>query len=255
MITDLIKEIWFGEREESLYDASNSIEQNKLLDYLKEFKQGDFSKKLQFIDFFTQSSDSKVYNLGIRIFLSIANHEDFSYIQEFLVECNEEEIRIFLAFVEESLSYQSIPYLLALMDEWEETDVGEKVAQVINDMIYDNDDDVECGINSVVEVENKFIEFSQKKDLNRYYYSGEEFFVGDLTKTLISDAFICKSNNKPFYYSQISSILSNSTGILCPISTRTVIDDKKINELMDYVKKLADLKLERGCKYFYGVKI
>lgn len=255
MITDLIKEIWFGEREESLYDASNSIEQNKLLDYLKEFKQGDFSRKLQFIDFFTQSSDSKVYNLGIRIFLSIANHEDFSYIQEFLVECNEEEIRIFLAFVEESLSYQSIPYLLALMDEWEETDVGEKVAQVINDMIYDNDDDVECGINSVVEVENKFIEFSQKKDLNRYYYSGEEFFVGDLTKTLISDAFICKSNNKPFYYSQISSILSNSTGILCPISTRTVIDDKKINELMDYVKKLADLKLERGCKYFYGVKI
>ena len=207
MITDLIKEIWFGEREESLYDASNSIEQNKLLDYLKEFKQGDFSKKLQFIDFFTQSSDSKVYNLGIRIFLSIANHEDFSYIQEFLVECNEEEIRIFLAFVEESLSYQSIPYLLALMDEWEETDVGEKVAQVINDMIYDNDDDVECGINSVVEVENKFIEFSQKKDLNRYYYSGEEFFVGDLTKTLISDAFICKSHNKPFHYSQISSIL------------------------------------------------
>lgn len=256
MITDLIKGIWFGESEESLYDESNSVEQNKLLDYyLKEFKQGDFSKKLEFIDFFTQTGDSKVYNLGIRIFLSIAKHEDFSYIQEFLLECDEEELRIFLAFVEESLSYQSIPYLLALMDVWEETYVGEEIAQVISDMIYDNNDDVEYGVYSVVELENKFIEFSEMNDLNRYYYSGEEFFVGDLTKTLISDAFICKSNRKPFYYSQISSILSNSTGILCPISTGTIIDEKKINELMEYVEKVAGLKLEKGCKYFYGIQI
>ena len=255
MITDLIKGIWFGEREESLYDECNSTEQNKLLNYLKEFKQGDFSKKLEFFDFFTQSTDSKVYNLGIRIFLYIANHQDFSYIQPFLAECDEKEIRIFLAFVEESLSYQSIPYLLALMDEWEETDVGEEVAQVINDMICDNDDDVECGIDSMVELGNKFIEFSEKNDLSRYYYSGEEFFVGDLTKTLITDVFICKSQNKPFYYSQISSILSNSTGILCPIANKTVIDDKKIRELMEYVEKVASLNLERGCKYFYGIKI
>lgn len=253
MITDLIKGIWFGEREESFYDESNSIEQNKLLDYLKDFKQGDFSKKLEFIDFFTQTNDSKVYNLGIRIFLCIANHQDFSYIQQFLAECDEKELRIFLAFVEESLSYQSIPYLLALMEEWEETDVEEEIAQVIIDMIYD--DDVECGIISMVELGNKFIEFSEKNDLNKYYYSGEEFFVGDLTKTLINDAFICKSQNKPFYYSQISSILSNSTGILCPISNRTIIDDKKINELMEYVEKVASLNLERGCKYFYGIKI
>lgn len=253
MIADLIKGNWFGEREESLYDESNSLEHNKLLDYLRQFKQGDFSKKLEFIDFLTKSDDSIVYNLGIRIFLSIANHEDFSQIQEFLGEWEEEKIRIFLAFVDESLSYQTIPYLLALMGEWEETEIEEKISYTVGYMLGYKD--VEWRTCSVDELGESFIKFSKKNDLNKYYYSGEEFFVGDLTKTLISDAFICKSNNKPFYYSQISSILSNSTGILCPISTRTVIDDKKINELMDYVRKLADLKFERGCKYFYGVKI
>ena len=44
--------------------------------------------------------------------MAIASHKDFALLEDFFSECEEEELRVFLAYVEESLSLQVISYFI-----------------------------------------------------------------------------------------------------------------------------------------------
>lgn len=247
MLEQLMNNFWFENVNENLLEGD--IEESKFLEYLYQFQQGDFQNKEQFVEFFLNSSE-EVFVLGIRLFMAIASHKDFALLEEFLGECEEDELRVFLAYVEESLSVQVIPYLLALYEEWEETSVGDDIARCICGMLGRKYMDGETY--DIEQLGRFFVEFSNGHDLEKFYYNGEEFFAGDLSKLIIRVAMNCQNKKILFYTDQASSILSNSFGFKCPVFYGVEIDDNKISELYEYVNALSTIEQEKGKKYFYN---
>lgn len=158
-----------------------------------------------------------------------------------------------MAYVEESLSLQVIPYLLTLYEEWEDTNVGEDIARCICGMLGQRYIDGETY--DLEQLGNFFMDFANGHDLEQFYYNGEEFFSGNLTKIVIRVAMDCKNKKMKFYTDQAPSILSNSFGLRCPVFYETQIDDERISELYDYVYTLSTVDQEKGEKYFYRHKV
>lgn len=50
-------------------------------------------------------------------------------------------------------------------------------------------------------------------------------------------------------------MLSIWSGVKCPVEYYTLVNDKLMRDVIDYVKQLSEMNWERGCKYFYGHKI
>ncbi|MDE7418251.1 MAG: hypothetical protein K2N44_18430 [Lachnospiraceae bacterium] len=249
MISELMDSFWYKEKEVISLDCMGS-EEKKLFQFLENFKNGIFDEKEKFVNFFTNATDREIYVMGMRIFMSIARHEDISLLEDFLGECDEEHLSVFLAFVEESLSCHTIPYLLALLDTWEETEVAQDIADIICDMLqYESMDEEEY---DTEELGKAYVQFCNTHDLDKYYYCGNEMFLGDLTKEMMLVTMECKSQNETFYTDQIPSILSNSTGIGCPVSYGVEITDNIVGQVMEYIEKIAKLGQKRGHKYFYN---
>lgn len=253
IVENILNNFWFEKINSEVIETNQEDEVNQLLKYIYEFQQGNFGCKDEFAEFFLNASDDDVFIVGMRLFMAIANHKDFGLLEKFLEESEEDEIRVFLAYVYESLSLQAIPYLLALHEEWEETEVGEDIARTICSMlgVRYNADEI-CDTEDLADI---YMDFAKDHDLHKYYYDGEEFFSGNLTKLIIRVATDCKNRNISFYTDQPSSILSNSFGVMCPISYGTIIDDDKIKEVYDYVTKISVIQQEKGVKYFYGHEV
>lgn len=251
MLEQLMDKFCFEDVRENYLEGD--MEEKRFLEYLQQFQQGDFSNKKQFVEFFLNSSEDEVFILGMRLFMAIASHEDFELLEDFMSECDEEELRVFLAYVEESLSLQVIPYLLALYEEWEGTGVGDDIVRSICGMLGQRYIDGEGY--DLEQLGDYFKDFAENHNLEKFYYNGEEFFSGNLTKLVIRVAMNCKDKNMHFYTDQAPSILSNSFGIMCPVFYDVEIDDNKVSELYDYVNTLSAVEQEKGEKYFYGHKV
>lgn len=242
----MLDNFWFNYRE-----MKNEIkEENEILNHLFRFQFGDFSMKEKFVDFFLHTSDWNEYVLGVRLFMAICSHSDLEMITEFLSKCNEKQLQVFLAFMPESLTVQTIPLLLALSEDWKGTYIEQDIALCIREMLgseYDNE--VDCNIN---ELGNDFILFSKENDLSLYYYRGKPYFAGDMTKRIVSMAMYCRSNSKKFLSNQMPSILSNGTGIKCPVYYGMDISNNVVGRLYGYINKVINKQQVRGQKYFYN---
>lgn len=255
----LINDIWFGDKNDGMdkeieecIEVGN-IETVVLLNIIKAFKQGDFSQKVKLIELLETSENMDILNVAIRLFFSVATHDDFSKINNILINAEQEVVNIFVSFAEESLSYQIIPYLLGLLSIWEDTEFGEDISFKIGSIIgYDKATYESC---SEDELGKEFVYFCKDKDLSKYYYDGDLVFAGILTKKLIKETMIARSSNGELKDDTIPSLLSIWSGIKCPADYYTMVDDKVANDIMTYVKRIASIKWEKGCKYFYGHKI
>lgn len=254
MLDDLMKNFWFEDVNsiDKRY-TSNQYEGNKLIEYIRQFQNGNFQSKKEFRDYFLYSTDQQIFVLGMRLFMTVADHKDFKLLEDFLGNCDEWQLRTFLTYVQESLSLHAIPYLLALFEDWEETYAGKDIARCICAMLgqrYYEEKEY-----NVEELGTTFVEFTEKHDLSLFYYKGVEYFAGDLTKTLITVMMDCCKKGKAFYTDQIPSILSNSSGLKCPVSYGTIINQEKIIEVYGYAEAISKKNNERGKKYFYNYKI
>ena len=226
--------------------------ENSIDDYLAEFKRGNFQNKKEFAKCFANSDDKNVFLKGSRTFAAICTHEDFELLNEFYASVGETHLQIFLSCVSESLSLQSIPYLLALLEKWEDTEIGIRIHQLIMEMLgklCDEEiaDAEECG--------REFVEFSKTHDLQKYYFKGQVVNYGGLCKELIMIVMSCKNANKPFFAGILSDILSNSFGIECPVKGGDIVTDQTVAQIFEFVKKIADINPEPGVKYYFGKKI
>lgn len=255
----LIGDIWFGDKNDGM---ENEIEEcmqvgNEelalLLNLIKDFKKGDFSQKAKLIHLLETSENEDILNITIRLFFSVATQDDFSKINNVLIDAEQEIVDIFVSFSEESLSYQIVPYLLGLLSIWEDTELGEDISFKIGSMIgYDKATYESC---SEDELGKEFVDFCKDKDLSKYYYDGKLAFAGNLSKKLIEEIMIARSSNSELKDDTIPSLLSIWSGIKCPADYYTKVDDKVANEIIAYVKQIASMNWEKGSKYFYGHKI
>lgn len=225
---------------------------NSADDYIAEFKNGNFQNKKEFAKCFTDKADRQVFLDRCRVFVAVCTHEDFELLNDFFSSTDETHLQMFLSCVSESLSLQSIPYLLALMETWEDTEIGIRIHQLIMEMLGKHCDEEiadakECG--------REFVEFSKIHDLQKYYYKGQLVNYGAISKELIMIVMSCKNANKTFFFGFLSDILSNSFGIACPVKDGDTITDQTVAQIFEFVKKIADIKPEPGVKYYFGKRI
>lgn len=237
---------WFDNTEISF----ETNEEKVFLNYLIRFQNGDFSAKREFVDFFLNTSDWNIYVQGVRLFMAICSHSDMEMLTAFLNECDEEQLRVFLAYIPEALTVQVIPILLALYEDWEDTYLGQDIARCICGLLgKEYHEEIHYDVN---ELGDLFISFSKENDLSMYYYKGKIYFAGEITKKIISMATYCRSKSKKFLGDQMPSILSNGTGIECPVHYNTEINDDTITRLYGYVNTIIEKRQLRGKKYFYN---
>ena len=125
---NLMNSKWFGEKttlaqSEIKEKILKSVTEKEVLFNLIElFKTGDFTQKPLLVQLMNQTKDEAILNLCIRVFFSVATHEDLrdSNNLRFLSEVTEETVATFASAATTSLSFEIIPYLLALLEEWEE---------------------------------------------------------------------------------------------------------------------------------------
>lgn len=220
--------------------------------YIAEFKSGNFQNKKEFAKCFLNNYDKQVFISCCQTFAAICTHEDFELLNDFFASADEEHLQVFLTYVSESLSLQSIPFLLALMEKWEDTEIGIRIHQIIMGMLGKYCDEEKA---DVEECGREFAEFSKTHDLQQYYFKGQVINYGGLTKELIMIAMSCKNANRPFFAGILSEILSNSFGIVCPIKDGEMITGEKIAQIFEFVKKIAAINPKPGTKYYLGKKI
>ena len=258
----MCKGIWYGEissniSKEKLWDKINNEndEKTKLLAIIELLKLGDFSAKQLLIKMMNESKSDSIINLSIRVFCSIADHSDIYENEnlELLSNCDDDAVNVFVTYSKQALSYEVVPYLLALLEDWEDTYAETTIRDALQDILNYQESISESA--SVDEIGEFFINKREKIDVEKYYYKGELAFPGVLTKRLLDASAFSRKLGVELKEITIPTILSIWSGIECPVEYYTIVDDEMMKKVFDYVKKLSKMKWEKGCKYFYGHKI
>lgn len=258
----MCKGIWYGaipnniSKEELWHKINNeNDEKKKLLAIIDLLKLGDFSAKQLLIKMMNKSNDYSVINLCLRVFCSIANHNDI-YNNEnlkFLSTFDDDAVNAFVAYSKQALSYEVVPYLLALLDDWEDTNVEISIRDALQDILNYQKSISENA--SVDEIGEFFINKREQIDTEKYYYKGELAFTGVLTKKLLDASALSRKFGTELREVTIPTMLSIWSSIECPIQYYTIVDDEIMKKVFDYVKQISKMDWQKGCKYFYGYKI
>lgn len=259
---NLLNSIWFGEestlaKSEIKEKIIKSVtETEALFNLIELFKTGDFTQKPLLVQLMNQTKDEAVLNLCIRVFFSVATHEDLrdSNNLRFLSEVTEEIVDTFASAATTSLSLEAIPYLLALLEEWEEVS---DTATIIRDSIdsFINFEEQIGEDATIDEIGNFYFKYCQEKDTNSYYFQQNLAFPGDLAKKLIQRVMIAANNEEPLKMELIPSLLSIWTGKRVPADYNTIISASNYKDFIDYINELSSENWEKGQKYFYGYKL
>ncbi|MCA1202308.1 Imm47 family immunity protein [Priestia flexa] len=259
---NLMNSMWFGEK--TILDKSEvkekilkSVTETEVLFNLIElFKTGDFTQKPLLVQLMNQTKDEAVLNLCIRVFLSVATHEDLRNSNNlgFLNEATEETVDTFSSAAATSLSLEIIPYLLVLLEEWEDfSDTSTIIRDSIDSFINFEE---QIGEDATIdEIGNFYFHYCQEKDTNSYYFQQNLAFPGDLAKGLIQRVMIAANNEEQLKMELIPSLLSIWTGERVPADYNTIISASNYKDFINYINKLSSEIWEKGQKYFYGYKL
>ncbi|WP_432665079.1 Imm47 family immunity protein [Wukongibacter baidiensis] len=258
----MCKGIWYGETpnnisKEELWSKINNEndEKRKLLAVIDLLKLGDFSAKQLLVKIMNESNDDSVINLCIRVFCSIASHRDISNNEnlKMLLDSDDDAVNVFVTYSKQALSYEVVPYLLSLLEEWEDTYVETTIRDALQDILNYQESISESASDD--EIRTFFINKREKVDAEKYYYKGELAFPGALTKRLLDLTVLSRKCGTELKEILIPTILSIWSGIESPVQYYTIVDDETMKKVFEYVKKLSKMNWEKGCKYFYGHKI
>ncbi|MGG0382067.1 Imm47 family immunity protein [Priestia filamentosa] len=242
-VNELIKSIWYGPAPsvgETQNIRASLTEERKLISLIQLFKSGDFSLKHVLIHLMNSTKNEEILNLCIHVFCSVCTHEDLQKVEnlDFLSRVSEDNAYVFASCARETLSPEVVPYLLALLEEWEDT-VVEGVIRDSLDHITDYTENLDWNAN-INEIGSYYMEWMKTIVPTFYYYNGEPVFPGNLTKTLVQRAFAVRGQNVPLKMESIPILLSVWSGTKCPVQYKTLIDEGVFQQLTDYIDALSE---------------
>ncbi len=259
---NLMNSIWFGEKstlsqseiKENLLKAVTETE--VILNLIELYKIGDFTQTPLLIQLMNHTKDEAVLNLCIRVFLVIATHDDIreSNNLRFLGEGTEETINTFASAATTSLSLHIIPYLLALLEEWDEIS---DTSLIIKDSIgsFLNFEEQIGEEATGAEIGDFYYKYCEEHDTGNYYFQENLAFPGDLAKKLVQRVMIAANNEEPLSMELIPSLLSIWSGEKSPGDYSTIISASNYKDFIEYINGLSMKNWEKGKKYFYGNKL
>ena len=253
---DIFKpEIWFGLKP----NASQFIELVKptnekelLLDICSSFKCGDFHRKNELESLILDSNDSLLKRQAVRLYCYVVTHNDIEFFSKFLAYAEHDDVFTFITYAPHTLSYNVIPLLFSLLDEYQDTILEEDILSSINIMFTFG---YEGGQFNIDELKANFTGFYHKIDKYGYYYDGQLVFIGDLTKKLFPAIVETLQKNQEFLLIETPALLSIWSGSKCPVACGQFVSEKEYNLTINYIKEIAKSKWEKGSKYFYGHKV
>lgn len=261
-VTILKPGIWYGSKksEISVCNIKNDLkkatcEKDLILLIVELLKAGDFSVKQYLLQLMNSTKDQTVLNLCIRVFCSIATHDDLikSENLSFLSDATDFVANTFAASAPETLSYEVVPYLLAMLEDWEDTYVEQTLRNSL-DAILDYSDTISEDAH-FEEIGHFYLKQVEPLDTRLYYYEQQPVHPGNLTKELVEHAFISLNRNTALNMFIIPSLLSIWSGEECPITYNTILDTEMMKKLQEYIHTLSKLHWVTGKKYFYSTEI
>ena len=243
----------------TLEDLKNNLlsvsdERDCILLIAEIFKKGDFTVKNLLIDLMNQTQDEVVLNLCIRLFCSVCTHEDLKKVENFhfLSSASEFAVFTFITGAVGTMSYEVIPYLLTLWEEWEDTETEVEYAiQDALDSFLNYRSILEDNV-TLEEVGSLYLNITENKNLDCYYYKTLQVFPGLFTQEIITDLYIAAQKEQRYHLYLQASLLSIYTGKQVPVDTNTLISKNEIDLMVRYIDELSDKEWAEGMKYFYG---
>jgi len=92
-------------------------------------------------------------------------------------------------------------------------------------------------------------------DWTSYYHEGLPVFIGELTKKVIIYTAIARTERTKFALVDEPRVLSNFSGINCPVGYGRQVDDDDLGAVLKYTHRLGGMKWDKGMKYFYGYPV
>ncbi len=262
LFSDLLKSHWYGETNsgcdiavlrESFEHAMSDREKLMLITEL--LKLGDFSVKADLLQIMNITKDEEVLRVCIRLFCLVASHKDLLISENllFLSDVSENNADTFAAASLYTLSYDVIPYLLAMLEEWEDTNVAGTIRNSLD--IFLNYSDHLDEDATVEEIGNYYVDFLNDVVEEHYYYYSTPVFPGKLTKQIIEKSVNSLNTSVPIRTNVIPTLLSVWSGIKCPVQFDTIVDSKILEDIYQYAEMLSKMDWETGIKYFYGHRV
>lgn len=255
-------EIWDGPVvDDNTYDEAyetyreNPVAKNAFLFLLESFKRGDFSQKDRLIWMMNTCKDKDVQAAAIRVFCSISSHEDLHDPANlaFLEDAKEDQVFTFVVNSAFTLSYEVLPYLLVLREEWQGTYIEEIIRPSL-DMLTNYSKDLAYD-SPWEELEEYLYNKLQNIDQNIYYFAGQPFYPAPLAKCTVNQAHSLLKDFGSFNNKIETRILSQASGLEFPIIDGEMVTEDKVRDLHDYIEKLVKFPWEEGKKYYYGHRI
>lgn len=234
----------------ALAEASTEADTAQIITEL--FKLGDFAAKEKLIQQMNTTKNENMMNVYIRLFCMVASHQDLLKTENlaFLSDLSEQNADVFASYAVQTLSYEAVPYLLAMLDEWEDTNVEETIRNSLDIFLnYSDELDEDAAVD---EIGQFYLDLMKKVDADQYYYYSTPVFPAPLAKKLIEKSAVSRHEQAPLGTHLIPFLLSVWSGILCPIEYNTVVDDRLLDGVYHYVQALSEMDWEAGVKYFYG---
>lgn len=243
---------WFGAKHvpsTAVVAHHQSDMASTLLAICAHLKAGDFSAKPSLEAFILACTDNAIKQQAIRLYCYIAKHEDIAFLGNLLARYDHDEVETIAIYAPHTLSPQIVPYLFALLEDYEDTSIEEDILSSIN-RIYPFQ--YEGGKLDISALSERFSQFVNNISLEKYYYERQEAFAGNQPKNLIEAAALARQQGTPFPLTDVPTLLSIWSGEKCPIFYGDTVSSPDFEAVMGFVKHIASMQWVRGAKYFYG---
>ena len=248
----------YGPISDQEVTTSGNQEIDTLNRLLIEFKNGIF-KNIDKLKLMVDSSDEDVRLYCHQLLAHTCNHEEVKFFNRILDMDGLDmyDICRVLSHLGETSSLNAIPIIFEIVDAYDDPDLYVDASFALFHIFpYADDYDDEYEIFENNDLKSDYLKTIKSLNPELYYHNGGPLFLGDITKQLIINTSVSFKEQEPVIITEIRQMLSNNTGIICPIDSSEIINDNHMRKVFDYVKQIASHnKWQAGVKYFYGHQI
>ena len=131
----------------------------------------------------------------------MCTHDDLKKVENFhfLSSASEFAVFTFVTGALETMSYEVVPYLLTLWEEWEDTKTEVKYTiQDALDSFLNYRSILEDNV-TLEEVGNLYLNVIENKNLDCYYYKTLQVFPGLFTQEMMTDLYIAAQKEQKYH--------------------------------------------------------
>lgn len=242
--------VWFGPEFESQEGALlNPVDELGELQFLcASLKHGDFSVRSRLQELIVSCREASVRKQAIRLYCYTARHQDVAFLCGLLEKLDYDDVLTIVVTAPDTISPEVVPYLFALLDGYSDESILQDIFSAINRIFPWGYVGVEVDL---IELSKKFSGFAKTLVVGAYYYDGALAHPGSLCKALIEAVAQSRHSKRKFPLANAPTLLSVWSGEKCPVFYGQDVDDRCVQDVLDYVNRIASLQWEAGKKYFY----